>query len=636
MGLGRYLIMFFTFFAGFFISAHATHVVGGELTYKCLGNNRYEIRIDLYVDCMGGDATAIEQDNPAKIGIFDAKNSSLFNFIDSIYKDIPDIEVPRNFNNNCINNPPPTCLRKVTFRKQYTLPPNANGYRVVYVRCCRNSQIANISGTLEIGATYYCEIPPVTNSNCNNSAFFKNYPPQIICINNPLVYDHSATDIDGDSLSYEFCNAYPGGEPQKPKPDPSPQLPAPITNYIAPYSAANPMVGFPIIKIYPVTGVISGTPNTQGRFVVSVCCHEWRNGVLINTVKREFQFVVTNCSKAVVANIPQFSDEFNTYIVECKSKTVNFVNYSSGGFAYDWDFGVPGATSKELQPIYTYPDTGVYTVKLIVNKNSTCPDSISRIVKIYPDYYADFTHTGLLCPSADIQFNDLSDGTFKPVVSWEWNFGDGTASVEQNPTHRYTVGGEYNVQLISKSIKGCIDTNRQEIGIERFYPFAGDDTIIVKGEYINFRAQGGVFYKWTPADRLSFSDGSNPRGYYPDTGRYGYNVFIKSVNGCEGEDSINVLVVDKPYVYIPSALSPNGDGWNDKLRPYGAGYSDIKYFRVFNRFGELVFKTDKFYEGWDGTYKGQMCDLGTYFWILNITNRFGKDEELKGDVTLIR
>ena len=86
-------------------------------------------------------------------------------------------------------------------------------------------------------------------------------------------------------------------------------------NYRSPYSPANPMGGNPVLKIDPKTGIISGTPNIQGQFVVNVCCDEWRNGVVINTTKREFQFVVTNCSKAVVANIPQYSDEQNTYII---------------------------------------------------------------------------------------------------------------------------------------------------------------------------------------------------------------------------------------------------------------------------------------------------------------------------------
>lgn len=115
------------------------------------------------------------------------------------------------------------------------------------------------------------------------------------------------------------------------------------------------MAGNPIVQINPVTGVITGTPNISGRFVVTVCCNEWRNGVIINSVKREFQFVVTNCSKAVVANIPQYSTDFNTYKVECASKTVTFDNKSTGGSTYYWDFGVASQqndTSNDFSPTF--------------------------------------------------------------------------------------------------------------------------------------------------------------------------------------------------------------------------------------------------------------------------------------------
>lgn len=633
---GIWKIFLWVILAAAVTPAKATHIVGGEITYKCLGGNSYEIRIDLYVDCLNGDPTAIQQDNPAFVGIFDAENPAFYSRIDSIRKNTSeDVLVPPNFSNSCVNNPPPTCLKRVTFRKQYSLPANSRGYRVVYTRCCRNVT-SNLRNSNEIGSTYFCNIPPTSEAICNNSAVFKNYPPQIICINNPLVYDHSATDPDGDSLSYEFCESYQGGTPNDPKPLPSAAPPVMITNYQQPFSSANPMGGNPTIKINPTTGVISGTPTQQGRYVVTVCCHEWRDGILINTVKREFQFVVTNCSKAVVANIPQFSNEFNTYIVQCDGYEVSFVNRSTGGFSYNWDFGVNNATSTEFEPKFTYPDTGSYIVKLVVNKSSTCPDSITRIVKVYPTYSANFEYQGLLCPNAPIQFNDLSEATYKPVNAWQWNFGDGNTSTEQNPSHAYKVGGDYNVELVSSSIKGCVDTIMQVVNVERFIPFAGNDTIIVKGETINFDARGGSIFTWTPADRLSNPNIANPRGYYPDTGSFGYNVHIMSPYGCEGEDSINVLVVGQSSIFVPSGFTPNGDGKNDVFRPSGVGYSEIKTFRVFNRFGEMVFTTDKFYEGWDGTYNGQQADMGTYFWMLSINDRFGKEEFIKGDVVLIR
>lgn len=620
----------------------ATHVVGGEVTYTYLGNSVYRFRIDIYRDCINGDVQAISQDNPAYISVFSGNGTRLFS--DSINSSSR-ILIPDNFSNDCINNKPATCLDRITFFKNYTLPENPAGYYLVYQRCCRNGTILNIVNPGSTGATYYCQVPPasLTNPIVNNSAVFKNYPPQIICINNPLFYDHSATDADGDSLSYEFCTAFGGGSANDAKPVPT-SLNFPAVSYYFPYSAKLPMgPGNASLKIDPVTGMITGTPAQLGRYVVTVCCHEWRNGVIINTVTREFQFVVTNCSKAVVANIPQLSSEFNTFIVQCKGYTVKFRNLSKGANdtydAYSWDFGVPGInsdTSHLAEPEYTYPDTGTYLVKLKVNRGSTCTDSIERFVKIYPSFHVDFDHSGLPCPDAPIDFINRTSSTYQPVVSYDWDFGDGKSSKDFAPQHVYDTGGDYTVILRAQNIKGCYDSSIKQVSIGRFKAFAGNDTIIVQGESIIFNATGGSFYTWTPAAYLNNPNIANPIGYYPDTGRFVYSVHVASQGGCVGDDTITVWVVGQSSIYVPSAFSPNGDGINDVLRPIGVGYRNINYFRVYNRWGQSVFYSTRWGAGWDGQYQGKNADIGTYFWMLSIKDRFGKDVKMTGDATLIR
>ena len=631
------------FLMSFGIPARASHIVGGEVTYKCLGGNQYEITITIYEDCLTGLSDAIAQDNPAYINIFEGSRPLFRNPLapyDSIFILTPPGRtlVPTNFSNACIDHAPPTCLQKAVFVKTYTLPPSAIGYKIVYQRCCRNASILNILNPSTVGATYTCTIPPNTSAVCNNSAVFKNYPPQIICINNPLVYDHSATDVDGDSLSYEFCPAYDGGTNNDPKP--APTLAYDTVHYRSPYTYANPMAGYPPIKIDPRTGLITGTPNLIGRFVVTVCCHEWRNHVMINTVTREFQFVVTDCSKAVVADIPQYSSDFNTYEVNCKDYTVNFVNQSKGGFAYYWNFGDStnkADTSNAFQPTYTYPDTGTYVVKLVVNKGTTCPDSITRYVKIYPVFRAAYDFNGLQCPGNPIQFTDKTTSTYKPIVSWDWDFGDGTQSTIENTTHTYQKGGLYKSVLISKNYKGCVDTLTKEVNIDRFKPFAGNDTIILKGETLYFNAKGGISYAWSPSEDLNAANTANAYKTYTDTGRFSYMVTVTSAYGCIGEDTINVWVVNNAAAWVPSAFSPNGDGKNDYLRPILIGYSNLNSFDVFNRWGQLCYHTTSTEaRGWDGMYNGARADIGTYFWIMKVTDRFGKEQLLKGDVTLVR
>ena len=620
----------------------ASHIVGGEVTYRYIGStafaNKYEIRLVIYEDCINGQPDAIQMDNPAYLAAYDLGNLGLVAF-DTNINFSESVNVPANFSNACVSNIPEVCLLRKTFIKQFYLPFNDSGYIISYQRCCRNGQIANVVDPGDRGATYFCTIPPRSLAPTNNSAVFNNFPPQIICLNNPLFYDNSATDADGDSLSYEFCSAVEGADASDIKPFP---LPPPYPNVLyrnPPYSAANPFTGFPVIQIDAVTGIITGTPNRLGRYLVTVCCSEWRNHKKINTIKREFQFVVTDCSKVVVASIPQYSTDVNTYIVECDSFTVNFENKSTGGFAYHWDFGVPtlnNDTSNEFQPSYIYPDTGIYTVKLLVNPGSTCPDSISRFVKVFPKFHTNFSDSGKPCPGLPIYFTDQSQATIKPIVSWDWNFGDGSFSTLQNPTHTYGFGGTYNVLLISKNIKNCVDTIVHQVYIESFKPYAGKDTIIVKGESVYFNASGGNQYLWTPSIYLDNPAIHNPVGTYPDTGTFYYTLKVVSINGCEGYDSVRVWVVNQASFFLPTAFTPNGDGLNDVFRPVSVGYRSIKFFRIYNRWGQEVYYSENITDGWDGTFNHKQGDIGTYYWQISFIDRYGKEAYLKGDVTLVR
>ncbi len=619
----------------------ATHIVGADFSYQLINRqlNQYQLRLTLYQDCIAGDPTAISQDNPAKIRVYRlGSRPELIQGLEVQWQPGGPETVDPGFNNACINNPPRTCLKRSVFTANVNIPPDSvNGFILSYQRCCRNAQVNNIANPDATGATYYSIIPPLALGQ-NNSAVFKTNPPQIICANNPLIYDNSAYDPDNDSLSYELCEAYEGASTGQPIPDPLPPPYAPV-RYISGFSPVNPFPSNPRVQINPTTGILTAKPTVQGRFIVTICCNEWRRGVLINTTKREFQFVVTNCSKAVVADIPQYSTEFNTYIVECRSRRVSFENISTGGFSYHWDFGVPGTdadTSNAFSPVFVYPDTGTYTVKLVVNPGSTCRDSIERYVKVYPSFRANFGFSGLLCPKAPIQFIDSSRNTFGGISFWNWTFGDGRSASVQNPQHIYLEGGDYPVQLVSGNSLGCLDTFTQTVPVERFRPFAGNDTILVKGETLLFRATGGSLYQWSPPDNLSATNIANPLGFYPNITTVVYTVDIESASGCKGQDDIQVRVVEQAALVVPTAFTPNGDGLNDLIAPIAIGYSQLKFFRIFNRFGEMVFETKTFGEGWDGYLRGRTAEIGAYYWVMSTTDRNGKEQITKGDLTLIR
>lgn len=618
------------------LKSYASHIIGGEFTYTYQGNNVYRVTLSIYQDCLTGNPSAIQQDNPAKVTIFEGDGNIYLQ--DATLVAVSSVLIPSNFSNSCITNVPNTCLRKTVFVKDYVLPTNTLGYRILYQRCCRNATILNIDNPGTTGASYYCDIPPLGTIGVNNSAIFKVDPPQIICLNVPFVYDHSATDADGDSLSYNLCEAYIGGSQSNSSPMPNSISLFPV-NYSVPYTFDNPIQGNPGIQIDAVSGLMYFTPTIQGRYVVTVCCNEWRNGIIINTSKREFQFVITNCYKTTIANIPQYSTDFNTYIFTCKSKEINFKNTSIGGLTYHWDFGVANLqsdTSNLFEPTFTYLDTGTYKVKLIVNPNSTCSDSITRYVKVYPSFKTDFNISGNPCPNTIINLNAQITNTAPPTTFYNWYSNGNLISNDANTTTSYTTSGKNFITLVAGNSKGCKDSIKKEYVIDNFIPFAGNDTTIVVGEQIQFNASGGSQYSWTPNLYLNVANIADPVGFYPMIDTILYTVNITSSNGCIGADDIVVRIVKQGSYFMPSGFTPNNDGNNDRIRPILIGYTKLNYFSIYNRWGELLFNSKNINDSWDGTYKDQKCELGTYFYTISVTDRNNKIDNYKGDFILLR
>jgi gliding motility-associated-like protein len=635
----NYILFLFTFLIS--APSFASHMVGGDITYKCLGGNRYEIKFTLYQDCLSGNSAAIDADNPLQYAVYTGNNFNTFydagsiNLLNSTY-------IPAEFSNDCLNNPPIVCLQKQEFITILTLPPSTTGYRIIYQRCCRNNVVLNVINSGNTGVTYYTDIPPFTNNVCsNNSPIFKNFPPQIICNNYPFIYDFSATDADGDSLTYRLCNAYPGGSVNDAIPSgPNIRMPNSSINYAPPYSALNPISASPELSIDPVTGIMTGTPTRSGRFVVSVCVDEWRNGRIINSLSRDIQLTITDCSKSVVANMPSWGDERQLYTLKCDNLTVNFKNTSSGGFSYLWRFGVNNATSTEAEPTFTYPDTGTYYVTLIVNPGTTCVDSITKQVKLYNGFDADFDINGPLCPEQTINFEGvIVNEAHNPAISYQWYFENQLHDTALNTTYSFPKpGGLKNVLFVAKSQLGCIDSTLKIIPIDSISIKTSEDTIIVLGYDFSLKVNTNEEVIWSPTNYIDDPQSKNPKFDFPDTGIYTYVVSAISKSGCINTDTINITVVKNPQMYLPNAFTPNGDGLNDVFRPTIVGYSIINTFEVYNRYGQLVYKAaNNNNPGWDGTYNERPADVGVYYYRITYTSPMSDErQELNGDVTLLR
>ena len=276
----------FTLFVIFYsiLGTKASHIVGGEMSYECLGNNQYKIILKVYRDCqsINVNGTTTPFDAPAAITFFTGNNvqyqtSPGLTSVDVLYNTslYPD-EIDIDLSNPCLIPPSDVCVDQAVYETTVTLPFNSLGYYASYQRCCRNNNINNIGNPGQTGATYTIYISDLGQTSCNSSPTFNNFPPVVICNNQPIDFDHSATDAQGDQLVYSFCAPSVGASPNNPQPNDASAPPYGNVSFTNPFTPVAPLG--PGISIDPATGLITGTPTTNGQFVVGVCVDELRNG----------------------------------------------------------------------------------------------------------------------------------------------------------------------------------------------------------------------------------------------------------------------------------------------------------------------------------------------------------------------
>jgi len=537
------------FFLGTSLIAEATHIVGGELYYSYLGNNQYQIRLTVYRDCFNGVPPF---DTPATVGVWNASN----NFVMSIDMFPADsATIPPIINSPCFIPPTNVCYRVCNYYSTVTLPPSAGGYQLAYQRCCRNGTIVNIVDPLDVGASFYCYIPGTGASPFNSNPVFTELPPPFVCAGLDFIFDHSAIDAEGDSLVYELCTPFNGASLAAPQldagtiSDPTFSPPYPPVIYEPPFNLGNLLGGTFPLSINPQTGLLTATPGPIGQFVIGVCVSEYRNGVFLSKTRRDYQLNVVNCPSLVVAAL-------QTPLLTCGSNTVQFTNTSFGAITYNWNFGDPTTTtdiSTAVNPSYTYPDTGTYTVTLIAHSffNPACADTTTGKVTLLPDFTIDFTDSVAYC-SAFVTFNDTSNDASGTTNQWVWNFGDNSpTSILEDPTHTYPGPGTYTVTLQATSDMGCNEILSKTITVPPYISVTAANgqvtcTGLCTGQATAVTSSGLPPYIFSWNDPLS-QNTQTAVGLCPGT----YSVTVIDSGGCS--DSTTVTITEP----LPLAINAN-------------------------------------------------------------------------------
>lgn len=570
--------------------AFPEHIIGGEMYYECLGGNLYRVTMKLFQDCSGG----LPFDAPAKFSIFDESNTLVMQrayFIESVSYIEPDTSSP------CLTYPPDICVEEGIYSFNVELPSNTQAYKIVYQRCCRNVTIQNLTCPVDQGLTIVAEVPALANAECNSMPQFNNFPPPVLCAQQSLSFDHSATDSDGDSLAYSLCSPYLGATAVFPSPNPASSPPYTGVLWAPGFSAGAPLNANPGLSINPITGLLTGKPTQLGQFVVGVCVEEWRNEQLLSTNRRDFQFNVALCEQTYNASIGDIDR-----VDICDNLTISFENLSGSGNEFEWNFGDPAnpdAGSTQYSPSYTYPDTGTYEVSLITNPGFFCSDTAYLILPLYKVEVTAFLPDAFEAKSCltEILLPAISEGGIGQITHI-WNVDGVPQDTSLSAYFIYHPSMGQHVQM--KAVDEC-----GNFGIDgTFIPFnypevnitTSPDTIICPKTSAELRVNvlggsGGYKIDWGDSDSTVYK--VKPKS------SQNYTVVVTDTCGMKAESSINVNIrnvrADFDYEYVPyyglaftnysRAIDPSylwdfGDDETSTLRDPRHMYKDLIPYRI--------------------------------------------------------
>ncbi|MES2592332.1 MAG: PKD domain-containing protein [Bacteroidota bacterium] len=376
---------------------------------------------------------------------------------------------------------------------------------------------------------------------------------------------------------------------------------------------------------------------------------------------------IAGCTDTVVNSVvvPGPTGTFSfTPTAGCPPLTPTFTAVSSTAISYTWDFG-DGTVVTTPGPIvqHTYTQdivaTPILLLGFILSDGSSCfltapTAGTVTVVTVVPTVATNSNATSG-CYPLTINFMDASTlpGTIPgdTISTWLWDFGDGSTSTLQNPSHVYPAAGTYQVSLSVMSFGGC--SNNNALGplpiVVHPYPVAAFSVNATSFDLpydmlsATNQSVGAATYNWDFGDGTT-STLTDPQHLYTSVGIFNIQLIATTQFGCP--DTTSTTIITNADVVFPNVFTPSPDGSNggeytlfntnnDVFFPYTSGVVDYK-FSVFDRWGEEIFESLDITKGWDGYYRGKICEQGVYVWKAYLKMNNGKEFHKNGDVTLLR
>jgi gliding motility-associated-like protein len=310
---------------------------------------------------------------------------------------------------------------------------------------------------------------------------------------------------------------------------------------------------------------------------------------------------------------------------------------ATDAFAYQWLLNqtpITGATNA----LYEASSAGIYSVRFISQegcvREATNTLRVDQLVK--PVLRLQLNSR---CVALPVGFSNLSTYAGSGGINWLWDFGDGALANTFSPTHTYATAGNYTVSLMANNLSCPSLTETISIPVyvdSARVPVRYPTVKAVAGKAFPLTARSlGALYRWQPATGLNSTTVQSPMATLNND--IEYTVTITNSASCTTTDTVAVKLVFDGNIFVGNGFTPNGDGVNDRCYPILTGVRSLVYFKIYNRWGNLVFQTNDAspQNGWDGKYNGRLQPVGTYTWISAAVDGNGNIIKRNGNVLLI-
>ncbi|HEU4717814.1 MAG TPA: PKD domain-containing protein [Bacteroidia bacterium] len=314
------------------------------------------------------------------------------------------------------------------------------------------------------------------------------------------------------------------------------------------------------------------------------------------------------------------------------------ISGGSPSYTYSWSPGNLPFLS------YTFAPTasGTYTMNVTDANGCSASDSVS--VNVSPAPVPQFAASdSSACEMLCVDFTNNTSG----ATAYTWYFGDGDSSNVFSPTHCYTSPGNYNVTLYAANGGGC-SASVVYSNLIHVYPSPHADflatpaTTTILQPVISFTdtSSGAITWWWNFGDGIGSSFSQDPVYTYTNTGEYYVTLTVTNSYGCTDTAGAFVYINEEESFYAPNTFTPNGDGINDVFTPKGTGIDEGNYhLMIFDRWGNLIWETREWGEGWDGRANGGsgIAQIDTYVWKADVSFRVsGTKKQYIGHVNLVK